>query len=181
MNDYEIFNFKEDIISNYVFVNNVEDLYYLTEDIYNEIVRVLNDYEKLANSNYIIQNGSYNSTVTLNQFGIDLSMQAIEGKLDPVIGRESQTERVIEILSRRTKNNPCLIGEPGVGKTAVIEGLAQKVVSGAVPESLKNKRVVTLDISAMVAGAKYRGDFEERIKKALRRSKEGKRYYFIYR
>lgn len=144
------------------------------EDIYNEIVRVLNDYEKLANSNYKLQNGSYNSTVTLNQFGIDLSRQALEGKLDPVIGREAQTERVIEILSRRTKNNPCLIGEPGVGKTAVIEGLAQKIVSGNVPESLKDKRVVTLDISSMVAGAKYRGDFEERIKKALGEVKKAK-------
>ena len=150
------------------------DLGVRVEDIYNEIVHVLNDYEKLANSNDKLQNSSYNSTVTLNQFGIDLSKQAIEGKLDPVIGRESQTERVIEILSRRTKNNPCLIGEPGVGKTAVIEGLAQKIVSGLVPESLKNKRVVTLDISSMVAGAKYRGDFEERIKKALAEVKKAK-------
>lgn len=146
------------------------DLGVRVEDIYNEIVNVLNDYEKLANSNNKLQNGSYNSTGTLNQFGIDLTRQALEGKLDPVIGRENQTERVIEILSRRTKNNPCLIGEPGVGKTAVIEGLAQKIISGSVPENLKNKRVVTLDISSMVAGAKYRGDFEERIKKALRRS-----------
>ena len=150
------------------------DLGVRVEDIYNEIEKVLNDYEKLMNSNYKLQNGSYNSTVTLNQFGIDLSRQALEGKLDPVIGRENQTERVIEILSRRTKNNPCLIGEPGVGKTAVIEGLAQKIVSGSVPESLKDKRVVTLDISSMVAGAKYRGDFEERIKKALGEVKKAK-------
>ena len=92
--------------------------------------------------------------------------------LDPVIGRIHETERVIEILSRRTKNNPCLIGEPGVGKTAVIEGLAQKIVTGNIPEILKNKRVVSLDITSMVAGAKYRGDFEERIKKALNEVKK---------
>jgi len=92
----------------------------------------------------------------------------MEGKLDPVIGRKNEIERVIQILSRRTKNNPCLIGEPGVGKTAVVEGLAEKIVAGDIPETLKNKRVVTVDISGMVAGAKYRGDFEERIKKSLK-------------
>ena len=96
----------------------------------------------------------------------------MKSKLDPVIGRKQEIERVIQILSRRTKNNPCLIGEPGVGKTAVVEGLAQKIVSGDVPEILKGKRVVTVDLSSMVAGAKYRGDFEERIKKALNEVKK---------
>ena len=108
----------------------------------------------------------------MNQYSNDLTKEAREGNLDPVIGRIQETERVIEILSRRTKNNPCLIGEPGVGKTAVIEGLAQKIVSGNIPEILKNKRVVSLDITSMVAGAKYRGDFEERIKKALNEVKK---------
>ncbi|MDD6072641.1 MAG: ATP-dependent Clp protease ATP-binding subunit, partial [Clostridiales bacterium] len=115
---------------------------------------------------------SYNATPTLNQFGEDLTKKAIEGKLDPVVGRNEEIERVIQILSRRTKNNPCLIGEPGVGKTAIVEGLAQKINSGDVPEILKNKRVVSMDISGMVAGAKYRGDFEERIKKALNEVKK---------
>lgn len=150
------------------------DLGIRIEDVYNEIVRVLNDYESISNGNLKTNKGSYNNTQTLNQFGTDLSIQAMEGKLDPVIGRNEETERVIEILSRRTKNNPCLLGEPGVGKTAVIEGLAQKIVSGNVPENLKNKRVVTLDVSSMVAGAKYRGDFEERIKKALGEVKKAK-------
>ena len=92
---------------------------------------------------------------------------AEEGKLDPVIGREAEIRRVVQILSRRTKNNPCLIGEPGVGKTAVVEGLARRIVSGDVPLTVKNKRLLTLDISGMVAGSKYRGEFEERIKKVI--------------
>ena len=137
--------------------------------LYNEIVKVLNEDGMDANSAVSSDrnSGSFNSTPTLNQFGSDLTKQAREGKLDPVIGRKSEIDRVIQILSRRTKNNPCLIGEPGVGKTAVVEGLAEKIVADDVPEMLKNKRVVTLDISGMVAGAKYRGDFEERIKKCL--------------
>lgn len=105
------------------------DLGVRPEEVYNEIVKVLNDYENISNNGFKNQKGSFNSTQTLNQFGTDLTKQAVEGKLDPVIGRSIETERVIEILSRRTKNNPCLIGEPGVGKTAVIEGLAQKIVS----------------------------------------------------
>lgn len=106
-------------------------------------------------------------TPTLDQFGRDLTQYAREGKLDPVIGRANEIERVIQILSRRTKNNPCLIGEPGVGKTAIAEGLAQKIASDEVPELLHGKRVVTLDLTGMVAGTKYRGDFEERIKNAI--------------
>ena len=149
--------------------------------LYNEIIKVINEGEDYTPGDNTSSNstknshgkyGSYNQTTTLNQFGEDLTKKAEEGKLDPIIGRKKEIERVLEILSRRTKNNPCLIGEPGVGKTAVVEGLAQKIVAGDVPEILKNKRVVTLDISGMVAGAKYRGDFEERIKKALNEVKK---------
>ena len=143
---------------------------------YGEIIRVINEGENLSANNENNSNakktGSYNQTPTLNQFGEDLTEKARQGKLDPIIGRKEEIERVIQILSRRTKNNPCLIGEPGVGKTAVVEGLAEKIVTGDVPEILKDKRVVTVDISSMVAGAKYRGDFEERIKKALEEVKK---------
>ncbi len=146
------------------------------QKLYNEIVKVINDEETLSNidknQNSSSGKGSYNQTQTLNQFSTDLSKQAREGKIDPVIGRKNEIERVIQILSRRMKNNPCLIGEPGVGKTAIVEGLAQKIVQEDVPEVLKNKRIVSIDISSMVAGAKYRGDFEERIKKCLNEVKK---------
>ncbi len=146
------------------------------QKLYNEIIKVINEDETPNNKNVkqdsIKRLGSYNQTTTLNQYSIDLTKQAIEGKLDPIVGRKEEIERVIQILSRRTKNNPCLIGEPGVGKTAVVEGLAQKIIAEDVPEMLKNKRVVSIDISSMVAGAKYRGDFEERIKKCLNEVKK---------
>ena len=137
--------------------------------IYNEVAKVINEEEIDNEINKDISKSKLKSqqTTTLNQFGEDITEKAEEGKFDNIIGREKEVERMIEILSRRTKNNPCLIGEPGVGKTAIVEGLAEKITSGDVPQNLKEKRIISIDISGMVAGTKYRGDFEERIKKAL--------------
>ena len=142
--------------------------------IYSEIAKVINEEESDQEIKKDITRvrGSYSSTTVLNQFGEDITVQAEDGKFDNIIGREAEIERIIQILSRRTKNNPCLIGEPGVGKTAIVEGLAERIVSGEVPENLKDKRIVSIDISGMVAGAKYRGDFEERIKKVLNEVKK---------
>ena len=122
------------------------------------------------------QKGKQGSTTpTLDQYSRDLTAMAADGNLDPVVGRDKEIARLIQILSRRTKNNPCLVGEPGVGKSAIVEGLAQRIISGMVPESVKNKRVVVLDLSGMVAGSKYRGEFEERIRNVINevRSNQG--------
>lgn len=145
----------------------LEDLKVRPEDIYEEIANVLNEFEEKINGYKDKKEDNKLGIQTLHQYGIDLTEKARKGNLDPVIGRDDETERLIEILSRRMKNNPCLIGEPGVGKTAVVEGFAQRIIEEKVPDNLKDKIVISLDISSMVAGAKYRGDFEERIKKVI--------------
>ena len=144
--------------------------------IYNEIAKVVNEEEIDNDINKKLSKsvGGTSATPTLNQYGDDITAKAEEGKYDTIIGREKEIERIMQIISRRNKNNPCLVGEPGVGKTAIVEGLAEKIITGDVPENLKNKRIIDLDISGIVAGAKYRGDFEERIKKILDEVKKAK-------
>ncbi len=136
--------------------------------IYAEVLSAMGQDSNLYKEDLGRRNGNKSKTSTLEQYSRDLTALAAEGRLDPVIGRENEIQRVIQILSRRTKNNPCLIGEPGVGKTAVVEGLAMRIVSGQVPFTVRQKRVLTLDLSGMVAGSKYRGEFEERIKKVVK-------------
>ena len=136
-------------------------------DIRNELSQSFGSYERGEGKEKKKDKAEISGCPTLSKYGTDLVAKARDGKIDPIIGRDSETERVIQILSRRTKNNPCLIGEPGVGKTAVVEGLAVRIAEKNVPEELKDKVIVTLDISSMVAGAKYRGEFEERMKSVM--------------
>ena len=138
----------------------------------NQVIQLLSGYQgKEAATTGGPAEGTPSSSLVLDQFGRNLTAAAREGKLDPVIGRDKEIERVMQVLSRRTKNNPVLIGEPGVGKTAIVEGLAQSIVKGDVPETLKDKQVYSLDLGALVAGSRYRGDFEERLKKVLKEIK----------
>ena len=138
-----------------------------------QVIQLLSGYQgkEPATSGAGPQEGTPSSSLVLDQFGRNLTAAAREGQLDPVIGRAKEIERVMQVLSRRTKNNPVLIGEPGVGKTAIVEGLAQDIVRGEVPETLKDKQLYTLDLGALVAGSRYRGDFEERLKKVLKEIK----------
>ena len=138
------------------------------QKIYVDVLTAIGADPNLYKEDLSRKQGKGSKTATLDQYSRDLTALAREGRLDPVIGREDEIRRVIQILSRRTKNNPCLIGEPGVGKTAVVEGLALRIVEGQVPFTVRDKRVLTLDLSGMVAGSKYRGEFEERIKKVIR-------------
>ena len=147
------------------------DLNFDVSKAYDEIIKIITAEEDL-NKEKKINSKKNNSSNVLNQYGADLNKLALEGKIDSVIGRNKEIDRLIQILSRRNKNNPCLIGEPGVGKTAIVEGLAKKIIEQDVPEMLKDKKVFTLDLTSIIAGAKYRGDFEDRLKKCLKEAQK---------
>ena len=160
-------------------INNKENIAYKillelkfdTAKSYDEILKIMATEEELNKGKKQSEQKKNNSN-GLNQYGVDLNKLATENKIDPVIGRNDEVDRLIQILSRRNKNNPCLIGEPGVGKTAIVEGLAKKIIDQEVPEMLSNKKIFSLDLTSIIAGAKYRGDFEERIKKCLNEVKK---------
>lgn len=156
---------------NCIAVKLLESLGINPTKLYNALMEMLTGGNQKSDASFShTQNGARtakSTTPTLDKYSRDLTALAKEGKFDPIVGREKEIERVVQILSRRTKNNPCLVGEPGVGKTAVVEGLAQKIASETIPELLKNKRVVSLDLSSMISGTKYRGEFEERINKVI--------------
>ncbi len=165
-------------------VKILETLGVNTQRLYEDIMGMLGEGEKTGGpagmNSHSQASGGQSSTPTLDKYSRDFNKLAQESKFDPIIGRDREIERITQILSRRTKNNPCLVGDPGVGKTAIAEGLAQKIAEGSVPETLKGKRVISLDLSSMVAGSKYRGEFEERIKKVIDEVKaDGKVILFI--
>ena len=143
-------------------------------EVYSKIITTMGyDPNNKAYNDLNFQDTS-SKTPTLDKYSRDLTAMAAEGELDPMIGREEELERVIQILSRRTKNNPCLVGDPGVGKTAIVEGLAQRMAEGSVPDTIAGKRLVSLDLPAVVAGTKYRGEFEERLKRIIKEVSENK-------
>merc|ERR1719375_1609316 len=135
--------------------------------IRSQIIRMVGESQEAVGAGVGGQSSGSKKTPTLEEYGSDLTTQATEGKLDPVVGRANEIQRVTQILGRRTKNNPCLIGEPGVGKTAIAEGLAQKIANSDVPDTIEGKKIISLDMGLLVAGTKYRGEFEERLKKLM--------------